>query len=373
MEDAYAVNEAACRGRQRKLMQALAELDLELAVLTGRETIHWATGALIRAPYEPVAVLRADGHCLLVLPERQLGDAAAVDEKLGYPAKLHSTLVDDQREASSETLKAKLSGKIPTRVGVEFASFSPHLTFLTSLGGTEFADVGPSVCKLRLRKDADEIAMMRRANEANGAMYARAREIVRPGINEIDVYNELHAVAVSTLGEPLTYFGQDFRAAARGGAPRNRKIEAGELYIFDLGVGFRGYYSDNCRTLAVGGEPTELQLKAWNAVRAILTFVEQNVQPGVSCKMLFEGAQQELDEQLPWIFNHHLGHGVGLMPQEGPHLNPNWDDHFEPGNWIAVEPGLYHDDLRYGVRLEQNYLVTETGVELLTPWPLEMV
>jgi len=34
---------------------------------------------------------------------------------------------------------------------------------------------------------------------------------------------------------------------------------------------------------------------------------------------------------------------------------------------------LYHDDLRYGVRLEQNYLVTETGVELLTPWPLEMV
>lgn len=373
MADPYAVNVEACRGRQRRFIKALAELDIELAVLTGRETIQYLTGALVKSPYEPVAVLQANGHCLLVLPERQLGDTAAVDDKLGYPAKLHSTLVDDQRAASSETLKSTLTGRIPKRVGVEFASFSPHLTFLTSLGGNEFADVHPSICKLRLRKDPDEIAMLRRANEANAAMYARAREIVRPGVNEIDVYNELQATAVKTLGEPLTYFGQDFRSAARGGAPRNRAIEAGELYIFDLGVGFRGYYSDNCRTIAVGGAPTDKQLQAWTAVRAILQMVEENVRPGVSCKMLFEAAQKELDKQLPWIFNHHLGHGVGLMPQEGPHLNPNWDDHFEAGNWLAVEPGVYHEDLRYGVRLEQNYLVTETGVELLTPWPLELV
>jgi Xaa-Pro aminopeptidase len=355
------------------LIDAIGELGLEVAVLSSRETIQWLTGALIRAPYEPVVVLRADGHCLLVLPERQLGETAAVDEKLGYPAKLHSTLVDDQRAASSATLKTALIAKFPKRIGIEFASFSPHLTFLESLGVTESVDVGPSVSKLRLCKDADELAMLRRANEANHAMYKRAREIVRPGVTEIDVYNELHAVAVQTLGEPLTYFGQDFRAAARGGAPRNRAIEAGELYIFDLGVGFRGYYSDNARTLAVGGEPTALQLKAWNAVRSVFAFVEQNVRPGVSCKMLFEAAQKQLDAYQPWIFNHHLGHGVGLSPQEGPHLNPRWDDHFAEGNFIAVEPGLYHDELRYGVRLEQNYLVTATGVELLTPWPLELV
>ncbi|MEM1305442.1 MAG: M24 family metallopeptidase, partial [Planctomycetota bacterium] len=55
---------------------------------------------------------------------------------------------------------------------------------------------------------------------------------------------------------------------------------------------------------------------------------------------------------------------------EGPHLNPNWDDVFEPGDFFTVEPGLYHEDLRHGIRLEQNYVVTETGVELLTDWPL---
>ena len=371
--DPYAISEAGCRGRQGRLIAAIGELDLDWAVLTGRETIQWLTGALVRYPYEPVAVLRADGHVLLVLPERQLGEAAIVDEKLGYGAKLHSTLVDDQRAASSATLQRALTGRIPKRVGAEFATFSPHLTFLTSLGASEFADVGPTISKLRRHKDADELVMLRRANEANRAMYERAREIVRPGANEIDVYNELAAVAVRTLGEPLTYLGQDFRAAARGGLPRNRAMEAGELSIFDLGVGFRGYYSDNARTLAVGGEPTELQQKAWNAVSAIFPFIEANVRPGVSCKMLFEAAQKQLDEFKPWIFNHHLGHGVGLSPQEGPHLNPNWDDHFAEGDYLAVEPGLYHDELRYGVRLEQNYLVTARGVELLTPWPLGLV
>jgi Xaa-Pro dipeptidase len=371
--DPYAVNEAACRARQKKFFAEIAQLDLELAVLSSRETIQYFTGVLVRAPYEPVCVIQANGNVLLVLPERQLGDVAAADEKLGYPAKLHSTLVDDQRAASSETLQKAFTQRIPKRVGVEFASFSPHLTFLTSLGGSEFADVGPTVCKLRRHKDPDQMAMHRRANDANRAMYERAREIVRPGANEIDIFNELQAVAVKTLGEPLTYFGQDFRAAARGGSPRNRAIEAGEMYIFDLGVGFRGYYSDNARTLAVGGDPTAKQQQAWEAVKAIFQIVEENVMPGVSCKMLFDMAQKELDKNLPWIFNHHLGHGVGLFPQEGPHLNPNWDDHFAEGDFIAVEPGLYHDDLRYGVRLEQNYYVTATGVELLTPWPLGLV
>ena len=320
-----------------------------------------------------MAVLQANGHCLLVLPERQLDETAAVDEKLGYPAKLHSTLVDDQREASSETLKSKLTGRIPKRVGVEFASFSPHLTFLTSLGGTDFGDVGPSVCKLRLRKDADEIAMLRRANEANQAMYARAREIVRPGVNEIDVYNELYTVAVKTLGEPLTYFGQDFRSAARGGTPRNRVIEAGELYIFDLGVGFRGYYSDNCRTIAVGGEPTDKQMQAWQRRAGDLADGRGEREAGRELQDAVrsgpEGTRQKIAVDLQSSPGSRRGpDAAGRAAFESELGRP-----FRGGQFLAVEPGLYHDDLRYGVRLEQNYLVTATGVELLTPWPLELV
>ncbi len=201
-------------------------------------------------------------------------------------------------------------------------------------------------------------------------MYERARQIIAPGVRELEVYLELQSTAIQTLGEPLTYFGQDFRSGARGGGPRDRAAEAGELYILDLGVGFRGYYSDNARTIAVDREPSAEQERAWKAVAAVFPVIESFIRPGASCRELFNLVQCELDEMTPWTFNHHLGHGVGLAPQEGPHLNPRWDDTFAEGDFLAVEPGLYHDSLRHGVRLEQNYLVTKDGVELLSDWPL---
>jgi Xaa-Pro aminopeptidase len=203
-------------------------------------------------------------------------------------------------------------------------------------------------------------------------MYERARSIVRPGVNELDVYSELQAVAVRTIGEPLTYFGQDFESGAKGGPPRDRQAEQGEIMILDLGVGFRGYYSDNARAIAVGGEPTESQQRAWQAIVGVFQSFQSKARAGVSCRELFETADKQLAAYKPWVFKHHLGHGVGLAPHEGPHLNPKWDDALAEGDFIAVEPGLYGEELRAGIRLEQNYLVKQDGVQLLTDWPLEL-
>ncbi len=87
---------------------------------------------------------------------------------------------------------------------------------------------------------------------------------------------------------------------------------------------------------------------------------------------MYDQVQQMLKPAKPWTFTHHLGHGVGLAPHEGPHLNPMWDEKFEEGDFFTVEPGMYHEDLCAGIRLEQNYLVTADGVKLLTDWPLEL-
>jgi Xaa-Pro aminopeptidase len=366
--DQYAVDIEACRGRQRRLLDAVEPLAVDLTVLTRRESVHWLTGARVEAPFESMAAITADGHVTLVLPERQKAAAAAADAVGGYEGKWHSTMRDEQRAACSASLEAKLR-KAPQRAACEFEAFSPQLF----LGwNAPLVEVDSIVFELRRHKDADEVRMMARANEANRAMYEHARRIVRPGINELDVYSELHAVAVRTLGEPLTYFGQDFRSCARGGPPRDRPIEAGELMILDLGVGFRGYYSDNARAIAVGGQPSSPQLRAWEAVKAVFATLETTARPGVRCRELFDMAQRQLDGYRPWVFDHHLGHGVGLAPHEGPHLNPRWDDTLAEGDFIAVEPGLYHEELRAGIRLEQNYLVTRDGVKLLTDWPLEL-
>jgi Xaa-Pro aminopeptidase len=303
-----------------------------------------------------------------VLPEHQVGDAAAADEQLGYEAKWHATTRDEQRGASDGVLQAKLPRK-PKRVACEFEAFSPHVLLALNAALVEIDGI---LFELRRRKDPDELRMLARANEANRAMYEHARRIVRPGLNELELYAGLHSVAVDTLGESPTYFGQDFRFCHPGGPPRNRTAEAGELLILDLGVGFRGYHSDNARTIAVGRHPTDEQRQACEVVAAVLSTIQQEARPGVSCRQLYELAHRQLNARPPWTFNHHLGHGVGLAPHEGPHLNPKWDDVLAEGDFLAVEPGVYHETLRAGVRLEQNYLIESTGAKLLTDWPLEL-
>ena len=274
----------------------------------------------------------------------------------------------DQQVASIEQLLNAL-GTLPDRVGCEATAAGALFSQLPGRGQDAWEDLDQAVFRLRRKKDASELGQMAAANEANREMYELARERVKPGVNELALYSELQAAAVAELGEPLTYFGQDFRCNARGGAPRDRNAEAGELYIFDLGVGLRGYHTDNARTIAVS-EPTPDQQRAWEMLAAIFPMIEETVAPGVSCKAVFERAKAMLADADPWVFNHHLGHGVGLAPHEAPHLNPNWDDTFEVGDYFTVEPGLYHEDLRLGIRLEQNYVVTDAGVQLLTDWPL---
>lgn len=365
--DPFAVDLEACRSRQQRLLEAVEPLDVDLILLTRRESVQWLTGVRVPEPFETVAAMDGAGWVTLALPDRQLEMAAAVDERIGYEAKWHSTNRDEQRSASSAAIRPMI--KQPKRVACEFETFSPYLCLAWNVPLVEIDGI---VFELRRRKDADELRMLARANEANRAMYEHGRRIVRPGVNELDIYSELQAVAVRTLGEPLTYFGQDFRGGDKGGPPRNRRLEQGEIIILDLGVGFRGYYSDNARAIAVGGDPTADQQRAWKAITEVFAMLQSTARPGVRCQELFEAAHRYLNSFAPFTFNHHLGHGVGLAPHEGPHLNPRWDDTLSEGDFIAVEPGLYHFELRAGIRLEQNYLVTRDGVHLLTDWPLEL-
>ncbi len=366
--DPFGVDLAACRSRQQRLLTEMERSGLELVLLTRGESVQWLTGAYVGPLFAPAAAIDMSGHVTLVLPSRKVSLDLAADEVVPYEEKWHSTIRDQQRAACNEVLLATL-GQRPRRVGGEWSQFGPRL--LAEFSG-EVENVEPTMFRLRRRKETDELRMLLRANDANRVMYAHAREIIEPGINELEVYNRLHAVAVRELGEALTYFGQDFRSNARGGPPRNRQVQDGELYILDLGVGFRGYYSDNARTIAVGGHPTDEQQQAWQRICEVFPLVEATVRPGASCRQLFDKVQALLDRNAPWVFNHHLGHGVGLAPHESPHLNPRWDDVFNEGDFFTAEPGLYHDSLRHGIRLEENYVVTADGVRRLTDYPLSL-
>ncbi len=251
-------------------------------------------------------------------------------------------------------------------MGAEFSCLAQY-----AVGDHAIEDIEPDLYRLRRRKDDDELRMLHAAIAATERMYEAARAILRPGVSELEVFNELQSVAVQFLGEPLTATGNDYQCGSRGGPPRHRFVEDGELYILDLGPAYRGYFADNARTLAVG-DPTDAQLEAWNYVVEVFDLVEAEVKPGVSAHRLFQLAQAHLDRCPHGVFNHHLGHGIGLFPHEAPHLNPHWDDTFQVGDVFTAEPGIYAPELRAGIRVENDYLVTSEGVQCLTTFASEL-
>lgn len=361
----YEIDVASCRSRQGRLVAEMERQGLDLVIVGQKANVQWLSGCHFLWFHEAIAALSVDGKLTLVAP----GDppeVAAADEVLTYEAQWLSTLRNDQRKASSAVLLKSLARKTPKRVGVESSTFG----CLEKLGG-KLIDIEASLYLLRRRKDTDEIALLKKAIAGTEKMYQRAREIIEPGISELEVFSQLQAAAVAEFGEVSTANGNDYQCGTPGGPPRDRKALAGELYILDLGPAFRGYFADNCRTIAVT-TTTDEQQEAWTYVTKVLEHVQRSVKPGKSARQLFQEAQAILAEAPLGIFYHHLGHGFGLFPHEAPHLNPHWDDTFEAGEVFTAEPGLYAPELRGGMRLENNYLVTTEGVELLTDFPLEL-
>jgi Xaa-Pro aminopeptidase len=365
----YQLDPECCRLRQRRLIAEMQQLGCDVAILTLAEHVQWLTG--IRYPWvlrSAVAIL-ADGRAMLAAPNKSV-ESGAIDECVAFDAQTLCTLRNDQSERSLQAL----SRMVPRpgrrmRTGVEFSCFPRHFS---GQDDEDRVNIEPAIHRLRRQKDDDELRMIRKAIKATQKMYEQARAIVAPGISELEVYNQLQAAAVEEFGEPPTATGNDYQCASPGGPPRpDRTACEGELYILDLGPAYRGYFADNCRTFAVRGISDE-QHRAWETVMSVFQLVARSVKPGASARDLYAEAKDLLEHDARGSFPHHLGHGMGLAPHEPPYLNPNWDDRFQEGEVFTVEPGLYAPHLKCGLRIEQNYLVTSSGIELLSDFPADL-
>jgi Xaa-Pro aminopeptidase len=248
----------------------------------------------------------------------------------------------------------------------------------------------------RRRKNATEIAGLRRAQRACEAALDAARDMLR------------RASSNGTLmldGEPLTserLKAEVERVFAEHGAYADEFIVAhgaqatighegghgpilpGEAIVFDLFPRDRetGVYTDMTRTYVVGEVPEELR-EYHRLCKEALERVVVAVKPGVNGRTLFEipcglfaehGYPTQLTkkpgEVLDSGFFHSLGHGVGLEVHERPYLGRVGDD-LVSGDVIALEPGLYRPGYG-GVRLEDVAIVTDDGIEVVTDYPYEL-
>jgi Xaa-Pro aminopeptidase len=354
-----------CRERQRRFLSKILEKGVETAVVGNSKHVLYLTGYETPPEQSSAVYLDSNGHCILAAPAAV--ENLAVDETMIVVPKALSTLYLDHDRRIAEAIRNAIK-PAGSAIGLDNSRVTAHLG--RSLDNS--ADIECALYSLRRKKDPDELQLLKGAIENTHVCYKRITEILKPGVNEIEVYAEIYRTACRQAGERLPAMGNDFQCASSGGPPRNRNARAGELYIFDLGPEIGGYFADNCRTFSVDRNPTKIQLEAWNRITEVFTLVEETVAPGASCKSLYFEVKKLLDGSWPESFRHHLGHGVGLAPHERPNLNPNWDHTFETGDFFTVEPGLYDPKINAGIRLEENYLVTENGVETLTSFPLDL-
>ncbi len=360
---AVALTVEGCRQRQQRLRGYLRGLDAQAALLTHPRHVHYFSGYWGSPSIATAMVIPADGPSVLATAAEP-GETIAADERVPFEADRLCTLVDDQIGSAVQALKPHLKGVAV--LGCDDVQ-RPWL-----LSDYKIENLWPTLLGMRRTKCADELCLIRRAIASTEAAYARARHVLKPGVTEIEVYAAMQEAAVNAVGEPIGPFGNDFQSGAPGGPPRQRPTEAGELMPLDVSVVVRGYSSDLCRTFCVDRQPTAAQAEAHTRVVAALDHVEATVRAGTSCRRLYDEVFKMLDGHGGWRFFHHLGHGIGLNCHEAPRLNPNWDDAFGVGDVFTAEPGLYGDELRAGIRIEQNYLVKEQGLVRLSTYPVEL-
>lgn len=231
-------------------------------------------------------------------------------------------------------------------------------------------DGAPIVNACRGRKDAKEIALMRRANEITEAAIARALSGLGEGQTQADLAQAVAAAHVAQGAAPgwaLVLFGPN--AAYPHGTDATYQLRKGDLVLMDCGTDVHGYQSDITRTVAFGAPPSDRQRKAWTTVQRAQQVAFATARPGVACGAVDRAARVVIEEAGFGAgyasFTHRLGHGIGMDGHEWPYLVEGNPQLLEPGMTCSDEPGIYLVG-ELGVRLEDIIHVTEDGCELLS-------
>ena len=270
---------------------------------------------------------------------------------------------------SALALLAKVKGN---KFGIELASVPAGVIegLRAARPELEIVDLSRVIRPMRRAKDADEVETLRRVMKAGEAGHAAALAEVKPGMTELDAYLVVQNAAIRSLGERAIVYG-DFASGSRtatdkGGAPTDRVIEPGDLFLMDFSVVSGGYRGDFTNTFAVGGEPTPKQTELFDACARALEVAEALLKPGTVCKDVDTAVRDHFKSvgKLD-AFPHHTGHGVGLGHPEPPYFVPESDEVLVIGDVVTVEPGLYVEGIG-GIRVERNYLITENGFETLS-------
>lgn len=346
-------------GRIEKLRGILREKQLEGALFTSYENRRYYSG------------FTGSGGYLIVGPDKVV---LVTDMRYTEQAERQTEGVTVVEAVGD---RQKFVAEQVTKLGLESIAFEDNTQaaeFFAIVGAMPDVRVeleGECFLEQRMVKDAGEAAAIREAIRCSDAAFAKLVPMLKAGMTEKEVADELHYLANKEGAETLS-FGTIVAAGPNGAmahhSPSQRPIAKGEMVVMDYGVMKDGYMSDTTRTLLFGDVDAQ-QMQTFELVYQSMQAAFSAIRPGVLAKDVEEAHREVFRAagQEEYALKG-LGHGVGLQVHECPRIVIGNETRLEAGMIFTVEPGLYYPG-RYGVRTEDMVLVTESGYENLTKTP----
>ena len=386
-----------------------------------------------REPDAALVIVKKDGKAsptLFVQPKNPASEvwsgtrlgAQAVPGKLGLPGRSF----DDFRKTLDSLLVTGLPLYLVGDMGNQASEFlTRDAQFVEGLRErrpqVQITNVTPVVMRLRGRKSAAELELIRRAVEITVNAHREAMAAAEPGMNEF----ELQALVEYTFRRNgadrpsfATIIGSGPNSTTLHYNADDRFMNAGETIVMDIGASYRGYAADVTRTIPVSGTFTPDQRAIYQIVRDAQAAAERQAKVGGSSQTmsdsadaviaagltrlgLIEGPNATFDcadgrcAQMRMFYMHGLGHGIGLEVHDP---DQYYGGPIAIGSAFTIEPGIYVranaldvlDDTprnramiaklrpalekyrNIGVRIEDDYIVTEKGVEWISRAPREI-
>jgi Xaa-Pro aminopeptidase len=365
------------RARIEKARRLMAEQKIDAIILAGGTSLNYFTGMRWGNSERLFAVIiPKEGNPYVVCPGFEEDRAR---EQLALGPLAHTDVATWQEDESpfervAQGLKDRGIGA--GRLGVEETT---KFVFADSIGSAAPAlhvtSATPVVAGCRMIKDAHELALIRLACQATLKCYEAVYKALQPGMTQGDAGNLISAAygRLGFSGYASVQVGE--YTALPHGSITPQTIREGTIILVDDGCTVEGYQSDITRTFVLG-TATDKMRQVFEIVHTAQTAALKAARPGLPLENLDAVARKVIVDAGYGpgykYFSHRLGHGMGMDIHEWPYLVKNnmfgWEKalKLQPGMVFSDEPGIYIRG-EFGVRLEDDMYITETGGELFTP------
>jgi len=257
----------------------------------------------------------------------------------------------------------------------EAVTYAQYKNFRDSIGPVALVPVRSFVEEIAIVKDADELSSIRRAVAITDTVFQEVLPCVRPGVREIEIAAEItyrqrcHGAGGDAF-EPIVASGS--RGALPHGRASEKTVRSGEFITLDFGCTVDGYCSDLTRTVGVG-RIGRAQRDVYASVLAAQRDAIDVARAGMIASDLDAAARTRIAaDGFGRFFTHSLGHGLGLRIHERPRVSHLSNERLRVGSVITIEPGIYLPG-RFGVRIEDDVVLTSSGCTVLTGAPKELL